>query len=205
VLDCATLEIVKLGQAKKDAAYHLLNSDDHQSVLRKHGRDISSYRPDITHQCLLTLLDSPLNKAGKLQVYIRTEGHQLIEVNPQTRIPRTYSRFAGLMVQLLHKLSIKAVGSTERLLHIIRNPLTDHLPVGAPRVGLSGDAPVIQLPAWIKEQKKGPIVFFIGAMAHGEDKFEDVEQKIGISEFPLAASTVCSRICHSFEQHWDIL
>ncbi len=48
-------------------------------------------------QCLLTLLDSPLNKAGKLQVYIHTSTNVLIEVNPRTRIPRTYKRFAPLM------------------------------------------------------------------------------------------------------------
>lgn len=48
-------------------------------------------------QCLLMLLDSPLNKAGMLQVYIHTAKNVLIEVNPQTRIPRLYSRFCGLM------------------------------------------------------------------------------------------------------------
>ena len=58
---------------------------------------------------LLTLLDSPLNKAGKLQVYIHTEKNVLIEVSPSIRIPRTFKRFAGLMVQLLHKLKIRAV------------------------------------------------------------------------------------------------
>ena len=101
VLEGATLEIVKMGSGKKDdGRYHLLNSDDHQSILRKKGKDISDYRPDITHQCLLTLLDSPLNKAGRLQVYIHTGKNVLIEVNPQTRIPRTFARFSGLMVQL---------------------------------------------------------------------------------------------------------
>ena len=48
-------------------------------------------------QCLLMLLDSPLNKAGLLQVYVHTAKNVLIEVNPQTRIPRIYSRFCGLM------------------------------------------------------------------------------------------------------------
>lgn len=48
-------------------------------------------------QCLLMLLDSPLNRAGLLQVYIHTEKNALIEINPQTRIPRTFSRFCGLM------------------------------------------------------------------------------------------------------------
>lgn len=45
----------------------------------------------------MMLLDSPLNKAGLLQVYLRTNKNVLIEINPQTRIPRTYKRFAGLM------------------------------------------------------------------------------------------------------------
>jgi len=43
------------------------------------------------------LMDSPLNRAGLLQVYIRTNKNVLIEINPQTRIPRTFKRFAGLM------------------------------------------------------------------------------------------------------------
>lgn len=52
-------------------------------------------------QCLLMLLDSPLNKAGMLQVYIHTAKNVLIEVHPQCRIPRTYSRFSGLMGEAL--------------------------------------------------------------------------------------------------------
>lgn len=81
----------------KEAKYALLNCDDHQGILAKTGRDIADARPDITHQCLLTLLDSPLNKAGLLQVYIHTAKGVLIEVNPSVRIPRTFKRFSGLM------------------------------------------------------------------------------------------------------------
>lgn len=65
--------------------------------MRRNSRDLSSCRPDITHQSLLMLFDSPLNRAGLLQVYIRTARNVLIEVNPQTRIPRTFKRFGGLM------------------------------------------------------------------------------------------------------------
>ena len=46
---------------------------------------------------MLTLLDSPLNKAGLLQVYILTSRGVLIEINPSVRIPRTFKRFSGLM------------------------------------------------------------------------------------------------------------
>ncbi|KZS14133.1 Ribosomal RNA small subunit methyltransferase NEP1 [Daphnia magna] len=92
ILEQAQLESAKIGRD-----FELLNCDDHIGFLKKHNREPSSCRPDITHQCLLMLLDSPLNRAGLLQVYIHTAKNVLIEVNPQTRIPRTYSRFAGLM------------------------------------------------------------------------------------------------------------
>jgi len=78
-------------------SFELLNCDDHTNILKKNNRDPGTCRPDIAHQCLLMLMDSPLNRAGLLQVYIHTEKNVLIEINPQTRIPRTFKRFAGLM------------------------------------------------------------------------------------------------------------
>lgn len=127
ILERACLEAYRISSNKKggrngegDVKYALLNCDDHQGILAKTGRDIADARPDITHQvrpvgfrcvilrggvthclfdpqCLLTLLDSPLNKAGLLQVYIKTAKGVLIEVNPHVRIPRTFKRFSGLM------------------------------------------------------------------------------------------------------------
>jgi rRNA small subunit pseudouridine methyltransferase Nep1 len=136
VLEQASLETVKLGKGK-EGHYQLLNCDDHHHILKKHGRDLSESRPDISHQCLLALLDSPLSKAGKLQVYVHTTQNQLIEVNPHVRIPRTFKRFCGLMVQLLHKLSIRAVNGPEKLLKIISNPITDHLPPNCRKISNS--------------------------------------------------------------------
>ena len=40
------------------------------------------------------------------------------QVSPHIRIPRTYKRFAGLMVQLLHKLKIRAVNGSDTLLKV---------------------------------------------------------------------------------------
>ena len=125
VLESANLESCKLGKE-----FSLLNIDEHKGLLAKNGRDFSTARPDITHQCLLMLFDSPLNRAGLLQVYIRTANNVLIEINPATRIPRTFKRFCGLMVQLLHKYSITAAESSVKLMKVIKNPITDHLPAG---------------------------------------------------------------------------
>lgn len=59
------------------------------------------WSPPHLPQSLLMLMDSPLNRAGLLQVYIHTQKNVLIEVNPQTRIPRTFDRFCGLMGEKL--------------------------------------------------------------------------------------------------------
>ena len=77
--------------------YQLLNCDEHMPLLRKMKRDPQNVRPDIVHQALMTLLDSPLNKTGCLQIYVHTTKNVLIEISPHIRIPRTFRRFCGLM------------------------------------------------------------------------------------------------------------
>lgn len=220
VLSQACLEAYKLSSSKpssgpnsgpggaKDAKYALLNCDDHQGILAKTGRDIADARPDITHQCLLTLLDSPLNKAGLLQVYIHTAKGVLIEVNPTVRIPRTFKRFSGLMVQLLHKLSIRGVNGSEKLLRVIKNPITDHFPTNTIKLTLSADAPTVRLSKFLPTLPEShSVAVFVGAMARGPDNFADqwVDQKISISDYSLSASVACGKFCCAMEELWDIV
>ena len=159
-------------------------------------------------QCLLTLLDSPINKAGKLQIYIHTAKGVLIEVSPTVRIPRTFKRFAGLMVQLLHKLSIRSVNSQEKLLKVIKNPITDHLPPNCRKVTLSFDADVVPVRAYIESlDPTESICVFVGAMAKGRDDFADdfKDDAISISNYSLSASVACSKFCHAAEDVWNVL
>ncbi|CAH8360384.1 unnamed protein product [Eruca vesicaria subsp. sativa] len=166
VLEKASLEVAKVGKT-----YQLLNSDDHANFLRKNGRDPAHYRPDITHQALLMILDSPVNKAGRLKaVYVKTEQGVLFEVKPHVRIPRTYKRFAGIMLQLLQKLSISASGKREKLLRVIKNPVTSHLPPNSRKIGFSYSSEKL-----VNMQKhlstvcnETDTVFVLGAMSHGK-------------------------------------
>jgi hypothetical protein len=91
------LEQCSLETVKTKRGFELLNCDDHQGACKRAGRNPADYRPDIVHQVLLALLDSPLNKAGGLRVLMQTKKNILIDVLPQTRIPRTFKRFCGLM------------------------------------------------------------------------------------------------------------
>ena len=209
VLLKAGLETVK---TKK--GYELITADTHASLLSKLGKDPSQFRPDIVHQCLLTLLDSPLNKSGLLQVYIQTDKHQLISVNPSIRIPRTFKRFAGLMVQLLHKLKIRSADSKDVLMKMIQNPVTQHLPPGCIKLGTSVTGELVDF-AKLAQQLGGtqpmgaacktPIVLAVGSHASGPAVAEWAERQISVSAYPLSASVALGRLMNSFENAWSIL
>jgi len=151
------------------------------------------------------LFDSPLNRAGLLQVFIRTNNNVLIQINPATRIPRTFKRFAGLMVQLLHKYSISAAESSTKLLKVIKNPVTDHLPPGCKKILMSYSAGEKPVPASsLVPQGEDPIVFVVGAIAKGAIKTDYTEETYSISNYPLSAALTCTKLCEAFEQAWGV-
>lgn len=94
ILEKASLELTQ----GSNRTYALLSGTDHRTRILKEGRDPKNVRPDIVHQCLITLLDSPLNRAGRLLVYIRTSHNEIIEVSPQLTVPKTWEQFNALMV-----------------------------------------------------------------------------------------------------------
>jgi rRNA small subunit pseudouridine methyltransferase Nep1 len=212
LLDQATIETVK----NKRGVYELLNCDDHRDLCKKKlKKDPNNYRPDILHQEMLALLDSPLNKAGMLRIYIKSEQNVLIEVNPSIRIPRTYKRFAGLMVQLLHKLKIKAGTESTTLLKVIKNPFQQYLPAGTHTYGIECEgtlySPVSMaqdlLPA-TPDEGVPPVCFIVGAMSTGNVTIEDhpyIEKMLSISSYPLSGASALSRITAGIEHHWNIV
>ncbi|KAG6513276.1 ribosomal RNA small subunit methyltransferase nep-1-like isoform X1 [Zingiber officinale] len=202
VLEKACLEVGKVGKN-----FQILNSDDHTNYLKKQNRNPADYRPDIIHQALLAIFDSPLAKAGRLQaIYVKTEKGVLFEIKPHVRIPRTFKRFCGLMSQLLQKLSITAVGKREKLLNVIKNPVTRHLPVNSKKIGLSYSSDkLVNLSNYVATASDdAPLVFVVGAMAHGAISKEYIDDFVSISEYPLSAACCLNRICSAFEQKWKI-
>lgn len=69
VLENASLEAAQL--RPWDTKLQLLNCDEHQSILKKLGRDISDARPDIVHQVSTDLAALLWRKRGKdVTIYI---------------------------------------------------------------------------------------------------------------------------------------
>jgi len=100
------------------------------------------------------------------------------------------------------------VNGPEKLLKVIKNPITDHLPPNTHKLTLSGDAPTVRLSKYLPTiPPTHSIAVFVGAMARGEDNFADgyVDEKIGISDYPLSASVACGKFCCALEDLWDIV
>ena len=112
------------------------------------------------------------------------------------------------MVQLLHRLSIRSTNSQEKLLKVIKNPITDHLPPNCRKVTLSYDADVVRVRDYIEDiGPKQSLCVFVGAMAKGKDDFADMhkDDAISISNYSLSASVACGKFCNAVEDVWNIV
>lgn len=86
----------------------LLDRSYHHSAMKNLKNSYKRGRPDIIHFCLLEALGSILCKMKKLEVYVHTIDDYVIYLNPETRLPRVYNRFIGLIEQLYNIKEIKA-------------------------------------------------------------------------------------------------
>jgi rRNA small subunit pseudouridine methyltransferase Nep1 len=105
-------------------------------------------------------------------------------------------------------MSIRSTTSQEKLLKVIKNPITDHLPPNCRKVTLSFEAPVVRVADYIKTLRQNEsICVFVGAMAKGKDDFADEwkDDSISISNYSLSASVACSKFCHAAEDVWGII
>ncbi|KAJ1563802.1 hypothetical protein HK405_000712, partial [Cladochytrium tenue] len=72
-----------------------------------------------------------------------------------------------------------------------------HLPPNCRKIAMSGDAPSVRLGAYLPTLPPSePIVFFVGAMAHGPDNWADdvIDDKVSVSDYPLSASVTCGKL-----------
>lgn len=86
---------------------------------------------------------------------------------------------------------------------VIKNPITSHLPTGRRKIGTSFHSDkLVDLRSYAEDK---PIVFVIGAMAHGSIKVDYVEEEVAISQYHLSAALTCSKLCTAFEEAWKIV
>lgn len=116
------------------------------------------------------------------------------------------------MVQLLHKFQVRANETSRRLMSVIKNPITDHLPVGCKKYAMSYSGRLVtNCRDLVPKGEEGsaayeePVVIVIGAFAHGTLNTDYTEELISISRYPLSAAIACSKLCSAFEEVWGVV
>lgn len=95
--------ILKYSRSRQKKPEHLLldASYHHSSIKKIDPKNVNRRgRPDIVHMFLMIGLESILNKEKMLRLYVHTRDDYVIHISPETRIPKNYNRFVGLIESL---------------------------------------------------------------------------------------------------------
>lgn len=163
---------------------------------------VAECRDDITHQCLLALLDSPLCQSGRVSVLVQSRENMLVEISGAARLPRSLHRFRGLMRQLLRERRITD-STGQALMRIVKNPVSEHIAPGAVRFGLSQSAERCDR-AFFETHKARGYAVFLNASQRDRDAFPDTEFSVRLSDYPLSAFVCCTKACSMFEEIYGV-
>lgn len=183
----------------------ILDASLHFSAIRDHGLDRNRGRLDILHRALLTILDTDLCKEGLIsEIVIHTINKKVYSINPQTRLPRHYFRFIGLMEKLLLEGEIQA--SNIRLIFQRKN-LEETLKNNnvAYTIGFSRRGKQVILDHYFKQviSRNKNIAIVVGAFAHGffsDDILQIIDNLISIGKRSYTTSYVLCKIINSLER-----
>jgi rRNA small subunit pseudouridine methyltransferase Nep1 len=163
-------------------------------------------RPDIVHNALLQILETPLNWENRLRVFVHTQDDYVISINPKIRLPKNYVRFIGLIEQLFAKRRVPERGeplmqieksTVQRLVHNIQ---------GSEVLGFSvlGRPTLMRTVAEHASSLTDPLVF-IGGFPRGhftDPTWQVLNSTFKVDRESLDASVVAGRFVYDFE--WAI-
>ncbi len=155
-------------------------------------------RPDIVHFSLLEALGSPLTRRGLLEVFVHSRDGISIHPSAETRLPRNYERFLGLMEQVLKAGRAPTTG--EPLITVKQESLRELLSRlgGAKSFLLRDGAPHAPLKCLGKAMyDAGASLILVGAFPHGgftQETLGAVDTEASIYGEPLEVWTVVSRM-----------
>ncbi len=189
----------------KKAEKLLLDSSIHHRALESMEDGERRGRPDVVHFFLLLCQDSILNQEGMLRTCIHTRNNQLIHVKPETRIPKNYNRFVGLMEDLFERGAVPPKGALLSLeegvdfAKAVKKIAPDTL------LALSPDGDRMALPDYFGKIEPGrKICCVIGGFTKGDflsGVYELADDKISIYDGLLKVWTVVSEVLAAYNKN----
>ena len=203
----------KLGRNPREI---LLDKSYHHTAMLRAGLD--SYwkrgRPDIIHFALMEALSTPLFVKNMLKVYIHTVKNKLIVIGDNLRIPKSYFRFEGIMINLFKEKIIKSADHKNMLLELHDNITFEQFIINEVRpdklIGLSSDGVKSSAEAIVSRnsiKNNNHIAFVVGGFPKGhfsENTSRVFSCSFSIGELELEAHVVIARILYECEKVLDL-
>jgi rRNA small subunit pseudouridine methyltransferase Nep1 len=166
-------------------------------------------RPDIIHFSLLTALSTPLFMERKLNVYISTLQDKLILIDNDLRLPKSYSRFEGVIMNLFKDRVIRDPSNKTNLIELKDNITFEeaiHEVVRPDKtIGFSINGSPSSLNDVITENVKDAknYCFVVGGFQRGHfgnDITRTLDRIYAISHYGLESHIVIARILYECEK-----
>ena len=200
----------KLRHSGKKPSDILLDRSFHHFAMMSTGLENHHKRgrPDILHITLINALATPLYRNNMMNVFIHTVNNNVICVGDNVRIPKSYIRFEGLMINLLK--TKKIISDEGRLLLELRSQinfkrLIKEIVKSDTVVGLSttGVYRKLESIAIDLSSQNNPCVV-IGGFPNGyfSDSVDSCfDKKYSISSVGLESQVVVSRLVYEYEKN----
>tara|TARA_Y100000996_G_scaffold311976_1_gene248276 strand:- start:11 stop:679 length:669 start_codon:yes stop_codon:yes gene_type:complete len=186
----------------KDPSKTLLDNSWHFAAMKGLENEIKRGRPDILHLTLLSLCTSPAFYDKKIKVFIHTLDNKVISINNNTRLPKSYHRFQGLIEKLF--LTQKIETDEEILMELRSSSLSDLISEIKPTkiIGLTTKGKRITLEKLVQKISDDSCIL-IGGFQKGhfnQDTEKTISNSFSINDSSLEAHLVASRFVYEYEK-----
>lgn len=196
--------ILAAAQSREKKPEHtLLDEALHARAMHRLDAREKRGRPDILHRSLLMIFDSVFAREKPVHVFIHTYDGRIIEITPQTRLPRRFNRFTGLIEQLLITGQVPPQGPP--LLQVRQDALATYVKGLEPsQVFLLSSKGALTSPARFIQQllaESNPLIL-MGGFAHGTFSSEITQlanTTVSLDPESLPTSTILGMILHNLE------
>ena len=187
---------------KKTISNTLLDNSWHFGAMKGLKNEIKRGRPDIVHLTLLSICTSPAFYENKIKLFLHTVNNEIISINNNTRLPKSYHRFQGLMEKLF--LTKKIESETEILMEMQNSSLSKLISKIKPDevIALTTEGEKTTFEKLIHQTNENSCIL-IGGFQKGhfnEENQKIIERAFSIHDSSLEAHLVASRLVYEYEK-----
>tara|TARA_B100001179_G_scaffold197576_1_gene156673 strand:- start:318 stop:986 length:669 start_codon:yes stop_codon:yes gene_type:complete len=187
---------------KKNSSNTLLDNSWHFGAMKGLDNEIKRGRPDIIHLTLLSLCTTPVFYKNKIKVFVHTVNDEVISINNNTRLPKSYHRFQGLMEKLF--LTKKIESEDEILMEMKNSSLSQLISKIKPTriIGLTTQGQKTSLDKLVEQIEENSCIILGGFQkGHFSNETEKIiEESFSINDSSLEAHLVASRLAYEYEK-----